>query len=244
MTCNELQEKKVVVRKVVYELTTLKARERSEHKVFLENNLERLREHKDLTVLFEDLNFYWNYLSPGLLEHLAKKFHLESVKMELQLYKAALKEFRVQTPLTLFCQIEVKYVEPTEEFCNIVVKFEMSTAITLQDVEKFRRKYADHYNLYDFVLRLNSITKGSFIVSFLVPNLFIGILRLDIPKEILKAFGVVQLEIAGSCVYSDSESDGPRSMSAPVISPSTLASAKDRKLSQTGQQLREGITVL
>ena len=139
----------------------------------------------------------------------------------MDLYKIALQEFRVQTPLKLFCQIEVKYIKPTEEFHNIVVNFQVSVVTTLQDVDDFRRRYASHYNLHDFALRLNSIYKGSFIVSFLVPESIIGLLREDIPEDILREFGVTQLDIAGSCVYSDSTTIVASSTAVPCsVSPS------------------------
>ena len=95
---------------------------------------EFLRQCEDLKVLFSDFNMYWNYLFLSLLEHIAKKNYLLSTKKEMNLYKIALQEFRVQTPLKLFCQIEVKYIKPTEEFCNIVVNFQVSVVTTLQDV--------------------------------------------------------------------------------------------------------------
>ena len=236
----------MIVNDVVYQLTTLKARELSEHKMFLKENMKTLSKHDDLVELFKDLNLYWNYLSPGLLEHLAKKFCLSDIKIEVQLYKATLEVFRAKTSLKFFCLIEVKYIGPTEEFCNLVANFkaQISKEMTLKDVEDFRRRYADHYSLYDFTLRLNSILPGSFIVSFSVPESIVEILRVNIPEEMLKVFGVTQLEIAGSCVYSDCESGvcpRPRSMSAPVISHSTLTSAKDRKLAWTQQQLREKV---
>ena len=192
------------MRDVVYELTTLKSCDRAEHEIFLKKNLKTLREHKDLIVLFEDLNFYWDYLSPSLLEHIAKQFYLEDINKEMNVYNNCLKHFRIQTLLNLFCQIEVKYIEPTEEFCNIVVRFKVSMVTTLQDVEDFRRRYASHYNLHDFTIRLNSVLEGSFIVSFLVPESIIGILKVNISEDMLREFGVTQLDIAGSCVYSDS----------------------------------------
>ena len=183
--------------------------------------MEFLRQREDLKVLFSDFNMYWNYLSPSLLEHIAKKCNLLSIKKEMDLYKIALQEFRVQTPLKLFCQIEVKYIKPTEEFHNIVVNFQVSVVTTLQDVDDFRRRYASHYNLHDFALRLNSIYKGSFIVSFLVPESIIGFLREDIPEDILREFGVTQLDIAGSCVYSDSTTIVASSTAVPCsVSPS------------------------
>ena len=223
-TLESLEMKRVNVRDIVYELTTLKAREKAEHEVILDKKkLEFLRQCVDLKVLFSDFNMYWNYLSPSLLEHIAKNFYLESTKKEMNLYKIALQEFRVQTPLKLFCHIEVKYIKPTEEFCNIVVNFKVSVVTTLQDVEDFRRRYASHYNLHDFALRLNSTCKGSFIVSFLVPESIIGFLREDIPEDILREFGVTQLDIAGSCVYSDSTTIVASSTAVPCsVSPAAI----------------------
>ena len=102
--------------------------------------------------------------------------------MELQSYKKVLQEFRIQTLLKLFCQIVDIYIEPTREFRNVIVNFKVSVVTTLQDVEDFRRRYASHYNLHDFTLRLNSVLEGSFIVSFLVPESIIGILRENIQR--------------------------------------------------------------
>ena len=208
------------MRDVVYELTTLKSCDRAEHEIFLKKNLKTLRKHKYLIVLFEDLNFYWDYLSPSLLEHIAKQFCLEDIEKEMKVYYNALKHFRIQTLLKLFCQIVGKYIEPTDEICNIVVRFKITEVTTLQDVEDFRRKYASHYNLHKFTIRLNSVLEGSFIVSFLVPESIIGILKVNIPEDMLRAFGVTRLDIAGSCVYSDSIT--PVALSAAVPDSTSL----------------------
>ena len=237
------------VQKTVYVMSDLPESKISEHASYLDEHKKELSESNDHTELFTSINLsrHWNYLSPHLLDHLVNRLDcLQEMWGDMGSYNQTLKQFRVQTPLKLFSQIEVKYYEPTEDFRNIVAKFEaqVSTDMTLEDIERFRRKYADHYNLYEFTLRLNSVTEGSFIVSFLVPESIVEILRVDIPEEMLKAFGVTRLEIAGTCVYSDSESDihsRPHSMSAPVISPSTLTSAKDTELAQTQQQLREKV---
>ena len=36
----------------------------------------------------------------------------------------SLHEYRVQTPVTLFCQVDKQHVEPPEEFTRVVAKFE------------------------------------------------------------------------------------------------------------------------
>ena len=204
---NALQMNNVNVREVVYELSTLKAREKAEHRAFLKENLKVLRKCDDLIALFEELNFYWNYLSPSLLEHLAKKLNcLKNIEREMQAYKVALYQFRVQAPLKVFCEIEREHVELPEGFCRVVAKFEGNiSSMTLQDVEEFRMKYATHYMLRDFALMLNVVKSGSVLVSFMVPESVAEILRVNVPKNMLKEFGVTRLEIYGYCVliYED-----------------------------------------
>ena len=237
------------VKETVYVMSDLPADKISEHASYLVNHKKELIDSKGHIELFTSINLscHWNYLSPHLLDHLVNRLDcLQEMRGDMDSYNQTLSEFRVQTPLEVFRQIEVKHYDPKEDFLNIVANFKerVSKDMTLEDIEQFRRKYADHYNLYEFTLRLNSVTKGSFIVSFLVPESIVEILRVNIPEEMLKAFGVVRLKVAGSCIYNDSKPgacSSPRSMSAPVISPSTLTSAKDKELAQAQQQLREKV---
>ena len=69
----------------------------------------------------------------------------------------------------------------------------------MQDVERFRMRYARHYKLRDFALMLVTKVKiGSFIVSFVIPGLYVKLLRQNIPKDILQEFSVKKFEIHGS----------------------------------------------
>ena len=46
---------------------------------------------------------------------------------------------------------------------------------------------------------------GSFLVSFVVPNSILELLKRDVPTAILEEFGITQLEVAGYCVFSISQ---------------------------------------
>ena len=44
--------------------------EQSQHKMFLEENIEVFRNSEDSEILIAKLSFYWNYLSPQHLTHI------------------------------------------------------------------------------------------------------------------------------------------------------------------------------
>lgn len=169
-----LQGSTTEVKDVVYELTTLRASEIAQHKVFLEEKSDRLRESKDHTVLFGGLNLYWTYLYPHLLKHLVKKLPpLKEMEGDMKRYMDDLCGFRAQTPLELFSQIEPQYIEPPEGFTKIVAIFKTrkntSSKLTLQDIEYFRQEYGNWYQLRDFAFMLhNEVKENSFIVTFFV----------------------------------------------------------------------------
>ena len=206
------------VNEVVYELSDLSPEEKTEHKAYLTENQQTLSDQKDHIALFTSLNLHWDYLSPQLFDHLVNKLDcLKELKEEMNKYNKTLKTFRVTTPLTLFCEIHRKRFEPTDGFCKMVKKYksELSKDKTLQDVEEFRQKYAGHHQLYEFALQLYSIVPGSFIVTFLVPESVVDILKENVPENMLKRFGIARLEIAGCCVYSDSTKTVASSITLP-----------------------------
>ena len=71
----------------------------------------------------------------------------------------------------------------------------------LEDVEKFRKAYAGHYNLRDFCMMLDKVRPGSIIATWLIPESVVEKLKTNLPLAILKVFFVTRLEIAGHCVY-------------------------------------------
>ena len=205
---NLLKKFKTEIEDIVYELSTLSVREKSEHKVFLEANLKKLRKSEDHVVLFGYLNLYWTYLSPHLLKHLVNKLPpLNEIKGDMEAYMKSLHEFRVQTPVTLFCQADKQHVEPPEEFTRVVAKFEkVKTSneliiTTLQDIEEFRQKYGSRHQLRNFALMLNEVEENCFLVTFFVPQSVVEELQSNVPEQLLKEYEVTKLEVSGTCVF-------------------------------------------
>ena len=200
-----LQQRQIELDVVVNTLTALPASEQAEHESFFDKHLEELERCTKYRPLFSRLNGHWNYLSPQLLYHLVSQFlKTTDAKAKMDSYDRYLVFFRKQTLLRLFCELDTQYMEPVEGFSKIMVKFEkiIPKDPTLQDVEDFRIKFARHYRLRDFALMLIAkATFGSFIVSFMVPNSVLERLRKDVPTEVLKKFGITQLNVGGLSVY-------------------------------------------
>ena len=192
---------------VIFLLTSISADSIDEHKVFLEEKHKTLYECKNHMELFACLNLYWNYLAYDLLDQLIdelreKEKAFDAVRKEMDLYKEDIEQFRVRTPLKVFCQAQRrKEDDPPPGFREIVAKHNWPDTVMLEDVEKFRQRYMFTYNLRKCALMLNSIGTGSFVVVWFVPVSIVKALKKKRALKVFKEFEVSRLEIAGSCVY-------------------------------------------
>ena len=204
-----LEASKLGVEHVVYELTTLSSSEIDQYKVFLEEKLEKLRQSKNNFQLFGNLNLHVTYLSPHFLKHLVSNLlPLNEMKSEMETYMSDLHLFRERTPLDLFCKVDKKCIKQPKGFKDVVVKFEQVKStkkkLTLQDIEDFRQQYGSSYQLRDFAIMLrDEVKQMSFVVTFFVPDSVIELLSTKVPRELLLKFGVTELDVAGTCLYSD-----------------------------------------
>ena len=209
LTIHGLEKCRVAVMTVVYTLTTILTVQ--EHKGFLEEKQKSLSESSNHWELFGKLNLYWTYLSYGLLEHLVEELALkhnwfQTVAGEMAVYKKDLEEFRKRTILVLFCEADPRPLDedPPPGFRKMVVKFDWPRTATLEDVEKFRRRYASSYDLQTCAMMLNSIGTGSFTVTWFVPVSVVEMLRKKRALAVFKEFSVTRLDIHTStqiCVY-------------------------------------------
>ena len=206
-----LEKCQMAVKMVVFLLTSICAMDEHEH--FLKKNYKDLHDCKNHWELFGMLNFYWNYLSYDLLDQLLeeltlKKSSFEVIAEEMEKYKTDLQMFRQCTTLKLFCRADTSTeCDPPPEFRMLVVKHDWPDTVTLEDVEKFRRRYSQTYNLRKCAMMLHNIRPGSFTITWFVPVTVIDILRKKraINVMIYKEFEVSRLEIyvqaTAVCVY-------------------------------------------
>ena len=205
-----LEDGCISVKDVVYELSDLPATEIDEHKFFLDEKLDKLRESKDQTALFSHLNLYWTYLSPHLLTHLVSQIpSLRKMEGAMETYMSKLHIFRTQTPLKLFCKLDKRHIIQPNGFSKVVVRFKQLKSkpyLTLQDLEDFRQKYGSYYSLTKIALMLqDEIEEMSFIVTFLVPQSVVELLQSSVPEQILREFKVTQLEISGQNIFCETQ---------------------------------------
>ena len=203
-----LKKSNTAVGDVVYELSTLPACEKGDWKLFLDENVEKFRKCKDHNELFFDLNLNLTYLSPDLLRHLVKKLPpLQEIEGDIEEYMDDLHKFRRETPLELFHQINKKHIQPPSGFTDIIVKFEelksRNGPLTLQHVEDLRLQYyIGHHRLYNFALMLRDVTKNCYIITFSVAESVVELLQTNIPKELLRDFGITEVVVSGRCIFS------------------------------------------
>jgi len=162
--------------------------------------------------LFGELHLYWTYLSPHLFKHLVYKLKpLEEIQGEMEAYMTSLSEFRMGTPLKLFCAINKEHIKPPERFQTVVATFKdvkskkmKSKKMTLQDLENFWLEYGKIYKLCELALILRcEVMENSFIVTFFVPDSVVELLQNNVPKELLRNFGVTKLVLVGNCIFMD-----------------------------------------
>ena len=215
-----LKKLRVSVEKIADVLTSLSAVEGDHYRLFLkEHDYGRALFKADtIPELFGTMNSHWNYLDPPPLDDLAKKFELEEPKQQMEVYKSDLQQFRMKTPLTLFCLAQRrKRMRPPGEFQEMVAEFDWPENVTLEVVEQFRQEYASHYNLRDCAMMIAQVRPGSFIITWFIPQSVVEKLKTEVPRTILKKHSVTRLEIAGVCVYR-SRQPQEVSVSGPVVS--------------------------
>ena len=203
-TKEQLEKRKVLVKDVADALTSLSPDDAEEvHTKFLKSHIKELFSSSDHSELFGHMNFHWNYFDYHPLDHLVKTFDIDEVKGEMGTYKSDLKTFRETTPLALFCKSQTKKrTEKRPDFQEVVATFDWSAKeVTLEYVEKFRKKCADHYNLREFALMLEEVRPGSFIITWLVAETIVPKLKQNIPTELFQEFFITEVTIAGDSVY-------------------------------------------
>ena len=221
-TIHSLEKCRIAVAMVVFTLTSIRVL--GEHRLFLKKKQKSLQKCINHWELFGRLNLYWNYLSCDLLAQLIEGLSLEHqdfepIAKEMEMYKKDLQQFMKETKLKVFCEAEsdsltIQEDEPPPGFRKLVAKFNWPQTVTLAEVEKFRRRYAQKYDLQTCAMILNSIGTGSFTVTWFIPVSVVEMLRKKRALTVFKEFSVTRLEIHTStqiCVY---QTTPPRTVSS------------------------------
>ena len=156
--CLERQE--VLVSRVADVLTSLSPDEDEQHKLFVEGHVSNLYRAANVIEVFGVMNCHWNYLDPSLFEHLVKEFHLVETTDQMEAYKLELKQFRMRTPLDLFCQTQKKkrFIDKLKpELRERAVVYTWPVNTTLEEIEQFRQECASEYSLHECSMIINGL---------------------------------------------------------------------------------------
>ena len=199
-----LEKHKILVQDVAEALTSLSPDDDECHRMFLESRIKVIATAGNNSELFLTMNFHWNYLDPSLLNHLVTELELVEVKPDMTTYKSELKQFRMKTPLSLFCRTQKrKKIELSAKFRKLVAEFDWPNDVTLEVVEQFRQEYASHYKLHECAMMVADVRPGSFIITWFIPESVAEKLKGKVPIQILRKYSVTTLTVAGVSVYCD-----------------------------------------
>ena len=201
-----LEKNKVPVYKVADGLTSLSPDDDEHHIMFIESHVKDISTAENHSSIFGTMNLHWNYLDPSLLTHLVTGLGtvlgLEDITAEVESYESELMQFRMNTPLKVFCRCQKrKMIQLPPGFKKVVSEFNWPENVTMDIVEQFRQVYASHYKVHEFAMMLAEALPGSFIVTWFIPQSIVEKLKLNVPEDILKKYSVTKLTIAGTCVY-------------------------------------------
>lgn len=205
---DSLNERKVPVSKVTDVLKSVAADDAGKYKLFTENRMELIDQAMDHSEVIGNLGFNMDFLSYHILELFASEFNLEDVKVQLEYYKKALRNFMILMPLTSFARAQQgKQIKLLPEFQEVVAEFERPTEntknLTLDTMHEFHRNYMAHFKLKGYTMTFGGIRPGSSVITctWYIPQLIADVLKAEAPKDLLSQHHITMLRVAGTCVY-------------------------------------------
>ncbi len=155
---------------------------------------------KSLEELFYILSRIWDYLHPGLLQFVVKKFGSDEDKVRVETYLRELNHFRVKTKLGEFLKTTYNRQKSRTLFGKT-----LSTTMgdtweekTLQDMEDYRVQFAEEVNCELFLVKSFPF-RSSVTIAFNIPCW----IQLNLVKlyPILSSYGAVKVCLNGDCIY-------------------------------------------
>ena len=152
---------------------------RKEHQIFL-NSLDK---DGDIDSLFISLEKYWDLFNYHLLEKIIIAPDMENIihdpeewekwqKLQRKMvqYVEDLKKFRIRTKLGVYYEVvDKRETNIPAGFKELVTKYEWTKENTLEDVEQFRFKMADKYQLSHVLLLFKSVVFSSVFITWRIP---------------------------------------------------------------------------
>lgn len=166
------------------------------HLMFSDQHRDLFDEAADHFELFGFLNSNINPLSYSLLKFLAGRFELKETKVALKEYASMETNLKSSVPV-------MKERVWSSSMKKIFMGSSNPSGFDIGTLESFRCDYSQYYNLKNFAMVLvgaNFSSSGSS-CSWFIPESIVEKLKMRVPRFILIKYGIIRLEIEGTCVY-------------------------------------------
>ena len=188
-------------------ITCLPASARNQHRSFIEEKLTNIPPPVTFENIWSILNFYWDFLNYGLLEHVISNFGSQDLKQEMQKYVHEFSMFKQTTWLCDFIESwPCRDDGPSEDrLKKVVVKMKHKwSQCTLQDVESFKKSLVHKFFLPEFDILLQKAERGCVCVTWLTSPSIATLLQqnlANIETEFFKKHGINAVTVDGQDVY-------------------------------------------
>lgn len=146
---------------------------------YLDGNMEVFLKASNINEVFFRLNFYWDFLNYGLLEHIIEWYGNEELKEEMEEYVADVVSFRKATVLRDFVGVWHRDLDTIPLNLREMVSEHGGTLMdyTLENLEQFRQKFSLTFSLSMLALMVVKIERGSVVITWLIPSSLVPQLR-------------------------------------------------------------------
>ncbi len=201
----DLDNSNVSVKQLRCKLMTLPTSIQNENKHFVKSNYSLFQTAKSIEDIFLELNFYLCVIDFSLLEHIIKEFGSKQLKELMSCYAQDMTKFKARTTISDALKHLPKRDDPPKEFSRLTMKFNSDADVaTLENLDEYRKRFADEFLLCHFVFFLSNIGKGSLLVTWLVPTVLVAFIKDEITKKDASFFlsnNIVKLSLEGKQLY-------------------------------------------
>ena len=163
---------------------------------------EQLRDCKSAQGVLDCLGLIrWDYLNPDIYGFLIRTFSLHCLKEQLASYRNDLDRFMEETPVKVFSDVVREESEEKKEVPKglkpLVTRHKWKSPVYLKDVELFRRKVAQRYQLQDYAVFLVECGIKSLIITLLVPSEIEDQLYSSTKPDFFEEHRIIAMEFCG-----------------------------------------------
>ena len=193
LTTVELSEVKLCV-------TQLPVSVRYRHIRFLEHNRSAITSATSVDDVLAILGLYWSYFNCGLLNEIVHQLGNDATKLIMEQYMEKLRRFRMKTKLRDFVG---KSTHAIPNFVELVTKLGKDWGDrTLEDLEEFRKKFAESMHLEDYAVYATRTEAGCIAVTWALHSSLPEITDTlqSAFQQLQKKYGILRVIFQGKCI--------------------------------------------